>query len=191
MSTIAHHVGALAAVLMLGGCASITSIARDQFATTYTCPSEQVTLRRAAEESDGLTPIGASGCGHDTEYICGDLAKANYDYPIRQCLEEHKLAFEATDGTVHRAWPRKRDEASRNAAIASAAHDLPCEPAAIAVVGSSWEDGSSVANVLEGCGQRVTYELVAHRLAVARGVDAYRYTLVSRLATTTVTGAAR
>jgi hypothetical protein len=61
--------------------------------------------------------------------------------------------FEATDGTRYGSSNPMAN--SLEAAIASGAHDLPCERASIVVVEAQHLPEHYV---LEGCGQRVTYD---------------------------------
>ena len=65
-------------------------------------------------------------------------------------------SFVATDGSHYGMRYNNASDgnaAANAAAIASAAHDLPCERAAIIVVMNTIDDF-----VLEGCGQRVAYK---------------------------------
>jgi hypothetical protein len=86
--------------------------------------------------------------------------------------------FLATDGSV---FQDRRDPAAE-AAVASAAHDLQCDPSSITVAGQDWYSAPDVEvdrvpTVLEGCGARVAYQVVhAEELDDSAG----RYVLVSR-----------
>jgi TonB C terminal len=90
------------------------------------------------------------------------------------------ITFEATTGRVY----QEGSDPAGSAAIASASHDLPCDRPLIRVVSRDkyYTGGESylvVPTVLEGCGQRVTYQ-VEH--AALENDLAARYTLKSRTA---------
>jgi hypothetical protein len=87
--------------------------------------------------------------------------------------------YEATDGSVFQG----KGEPSHEAAIASAVRDLPCDRASIVVVGrerfyTADDEFRVVPNVLEGCGERVIYQVVHANEA---GDAAGRYLMVSRV----------
>jgi len=85
------------------------------------------------------------------------------------------MCFQATDGTLHGVRYHNAPSANAagdDAAIASAAHDIPCDRASISVV---WESAADE-YVLEGCGQRVTYRTVYYR----EGGDAVHFVLAGR-----------
>jgi hypothetical protein len=150
-----RHAGLALAVLPLlllppTGCVkSRPLLARNAFASSYWCPVNRIEVR-AEPGSDRLYSV--TGCGLQLTYDCGDDADA------RGCQAHERVGFEATDGTSRDG--SEEEEAnhglSREAALASAAHDLPCDRASIQVVGA---DPNGFANVLEGCGQRVTYQI--------------------------------
>jgi hypothetical protein len=162
--------------LLLGGCVQ-TSGARSAFARTYSCPSSQVTVRPAGYQAAGYTPFAVTGCGYEAEYDCTVMS----DYPLSTpsdvcCTERVRVAFEATDSSLHQAWLDDPEPASQEAAIASAAYDLRCERTSIAFVGTA-------GTVLQGCGQRVTYRIVGYSVAPPPGhvrrVEGRRFTLVA------------
>lgn len=145
--------------LLSTGC-SKASIARSQFSARYSCPSSQLTLAEGTEDGDQQTPIDVEGCGHKAAYMC----------TIRQwedgsggdvCVERHRVIITATDGSTYSAWGDFRaliDElpaAITKAAIASAAHDIPCLAGQITVIGKG---AHGWPNMLQGCGQRITYQ---------------------------------
>jgi hypothetical protein len=70
-----------------------------------------------------------------------------------------RIEYEATDGSTREALDDKMTSVANTAAIASAVQDLPCDPASTQIVGTD-SDGHS--NAAEGCGVRVTYELVPY-----------------------------
>jgi hypothetical protein len=167
--------------LLVGGCASYSSLAHDQFGAKYSCLSDQVTVGPPAEMPSNYTVIDATGCGYETKYRCfhsAGLGRADES----RCEEENRLSYEGTDGSPHPTWENDpsvghTDEPARKAAaLASAAHDLPCEPGSIVAVGN---------DVLEGCGQRVSYRVVDYAIAPVPGrvqpVKGRRYTLVGRI----------
>ena len=77
------------------------------------------------------------------------------------CVERHRVIITATDGSTYEAWGDFHalvDElpaAVTRAAIASAAHDIPCSAGQITVVGKGAHDWP---NMLQGCGLRITYQ---------------------------------
>jgi hypothetical protein len=70
-----------------------------------------------------------------------------------------RIEYEATDGSTREALDDKMTSVANTAAIASAVQDLPCDPASTPVVGT---DADGHANAAEGCGVRVTYELLPY-----------------------------
>jgi hypothetical protein len=187
--TRVRQLAVLLLVASLSGCvASVTSVARDTFLKSYTCPPGQLTVRPIEDGTGASCSASAEvcfvevvGCGHDDEYQCqaGSLGR-NVDgvhvedgYPT-SCSPRERIAYEATDGSIHEAWG---DAAQGGAAIASAAHDLPCERASIVAIDNL---------TLEGCGQRVTYKSVDRFVATTppgrfRITTSRRYTLVGRV----------
>jgi hypothetical protein len=96
--------------------------------------------------------------------------------------------YEATDGRVY----QDKGEPSYEAALASATKDLPCDRAAITVVDHdsfrlSSQEVSVVPSALEGCGHRVTYQVVH---VEEDGDVAGRYMMVSRTTTAAVANVA-
>lgn len=152
-----RHAGLALAVLPLfllpaTGCVkSRPLLARNAFASSYWCPVNQIEVR-AEPGSDRLYQV--TGCGLEVTYDCGDTSASP------ACQARERVEFEATDGTSHAAWQEEEMASnhgtSREAAIASAVHDLPCDRASVQVTGA---DPNGFANVLEGCGQRVTYQI--------------------------------
>ncbi len=126
-------------------------VARNAFASNHWCPVNQIDVS-TEPGSDGSYRV--TGCGLEATYVCGGDASS-------ECHERLRVEFEATDGSAHGAWledeTRSNGATSREAAIASAAHDLPCDRGSLQVVGS---DQRGFANVVDGCGQRVTYQVV-------------------------------
>jgi hypothetical protein len=117
------------------------------------------------------------GCGRDYQYDCvsGGSTAAGESIPT-VCSERARFAFQATDGSVHEAWDwtsEERSAAAREAATASAVHDLPCGRASIVAVDEL---------TVEGCGQRITYRQVARDIATPPGHfginNGSQYTLV-------------
>jgi hypothetical protein len=139
--------------LFLGGCASAASIARDEFVAKYACSADH-----AVAEDDGVGHARVAGCGKSARYVCARDTEPCRKDPSGcytsglKCSEAGRSAYQATDGSLHAAWV---DGASgfvslmREATVVSAAHDLPCAPASVAVVARL---------TAEGCGQRVTYK---------------------------------
>jgi hypothetical protein len=181
--TRAGQIAGLGLVAWLFGCASVTSVARDTFLKSYTCPSGQLTVSPIEDGSF----VRVVGCGHDEEYACqAGLVARNVDGQVNQgdphCALRPRSAYEATDGSIHEAWG---DAAQRDAAIASAIHDLPCQRASIVAIDEL---------TLEGCGQRVTYRTAAQEIPWLGAVSwlatppghpritaGSRYTLVGRI----------
>jgi hypothetical protein len=127
-------------------------LVRNAFADSYWCPVNQIDVR-AEPGNDRLYHV--AGCGLEVTYDCGGTAGST------ECQARQRVEYEATDGTSHGAWLNEDSNAnttmSREAAIASAAHDLPCDRASVQVVAN---DPNGLANIIEGCGQRVTYQVV-------------------------------
>jgi hypothetical protein len=177
--TRAAQIAGVGLVVSLLGCvASVGSVARDTFLKSYTCPAGQLTVNPVQEA--GVSFVQVVGCGHGEEYVCqaGHLSR-NIDgvhvddASPTSCSPRERIAYEATDGSIHEAWG---DAAQGGAAIASAVHDLPCPRASIVAIDDL---------TLEGCGQRVTYRAVAQNIATPPGhqriTDGRRYTLVGRI----------
>ena len=178
--TRAGQIAGVGLVVSLLGCvASVGSVARDTFQKSYTCPAGQLTVNPVEEA--GASFVEVVGCGHDEEYVCqaGHLGR-NIDgvhvddASPTSCSPRERIAYEATDGSIHEAWGGAGHGAA--AAIASAVHDLPCPRASIVAIDDL---------TLEGCGQRVTYRAVAQNIATPPGhqriTDGRRYMLVGRI----------
>jgi hypothetical protein len=167
-------VGCLGLGVPLAGCfASVTSVARDMFTTTYGCPSDQVVVQPAGTD-DSFTEV--IGCGHREEYNCVAGYQSRHGERPTSCTYRSRAAYGATDGTVHETVWESTADPQRAAAIASAAHDLPCPSASIAVIDSL---------TLEGCGQRITYRQLEQGYTTPPGhyriTGGYRYILVGRI----------
>ena len=95
------------------------------------------------------------------------------------CLMREHDEFEATDGSHTDAWsdwesPAAVSDAQIKATLASATHDIPCDKASIAVVPGT--------NTVEGCGQRVTYQVVAVEPQAIAGKRVHRrFMLIGRV----------
>jgi hypothetical protein len=146
--------GSIAALLLAGCFASVTSVAHDMFATEYDCPA-------AKERVLPTDQIEVVGCGHDEQYNCtaGFTADNKRNSSPTRCSYRPRSAFTATDGSVRESWNASTTKVGKNSvtdcsdaeketAILSAVHDLPCSRTSIAVIDNL---------TLEGCGQRVTY----------------------------------
>lgn len=168
-----------------GGCASDESLVRSDFARSYACPESQIQLAGIP----GAYPYRATGCGYSLEYECEDVPYTDttgQSYAARSCGARQLLEYEATDGTSHSAWfdeeTRSNDPKSVEAALASAAHDLPCDRASLKVVAT---DAHGFGNVVEGCGQRITYQISDVGEQPAKGtrgpVRKHKYIVVGRV----------
>jgi hypothetical protein len=126
-------------------------LARNAFASSYWCPVNQIEVR---PEPGSAQILHVAGCGVEVTYDCGGTGGS------KQCQARESVEYEATDGTTHGASLAEETSSngamSREAATASAAHDLPCDRASVHIVGN---DAHGFANVLDGCGQRVTYQI--------------------------------
>jgi hypothetical protein len=166
--------------LFLGGCASASSVARDAFVAKYACPPGQATA-----DDDGEGHAKVTGCGQSARYECARDTEPCREDPTGcytsglKCSEHGRTAYLATDGSLHAAWA---DGASgfvslmQAATVASAAHDLPCAPASVAVAGPL---------IAEGCGQRVTYKEASQDVGTPPGEpwiqNGFRLILVGRV----------
>jgi len=153
-------------VLWSAGCApAFPSIARDSFTARFACPNEKLATRQLPAARGARYQV--MGCGHAVVYACSVAPVTFYDGNGRaltqdrpSCGDAERITYESSDGSRRQAW--LDDEVATNfaiskeAAVASAAHDLACT-GAIRVVGS---DDRGFVNVLEGCGARITYQLV-------------------------------
>lgn len=155
-------------VLFLGalvGCApSLKSVARDAFTDARPCAS--VLVDSASEWMGDTKLVEATGCGAHVELVC--THKDRYPGSHRPetylaCDERQRLAFKATDGGVLQTWDDDGPQAAMGTAIASASHDLSCPAVSVSVVG---KDSLGYANVLEGCGQRITYQVTGGDVVV-------------------------
>jgi hypothetical protein len=140
-------------LLPSAGCVhSRPHLIRNAFASSYWCPVNQIEVR-AEPGNDRFYRV--VGCGLEVTYDCNGTGDSG------ECHARERVEYEATDGTPHGAWldddPSANASMSREAAISSGAHDLPCDRASLKVVGS---DPSGLANTIEGCGQRITYMIV-------------------------------
>jgi hypothetical protein len=162
-----------AALLLLGGC-TWTSIARGKFASAHRCPSEQVKVGPAMEDpyGPGVQTFDVSGCDDEVRYRCYTHGSVHTGGTYSDCDEIKRESYRATDGSLHQDWPVVPSGSgadAHEAAIASAAHDLPCDRRRIVVV-----DERNL--ILEGCGQRITYQTVGDMTENGR-----RYLLVGRI----------
>jgi hypothetical protein len=175
---------------LLGGCASADWIARDQFGAEYSCPNDQVNVLRKAVATDVQgqalpgTEFIVGGCGAQARYLCR-TSGADSGGGASVCSERVLFALAATDGQVFTAMnddPRG-SQIAHQAAVVSAAHDIPCDVAAVRVVANQ-------PTVVEGCGQRVTYKEEEHAIPVPPGYEiegrmkGFREVVVGRVATT-------
>ncbi|HEX8791480.1 MAG TPA: hypothetical protein VF765_11060 [Polyangiaceae bacterium] len=139
-------------LLVSAGCVqSRPLLVRNEFAASYWCPVNQIEVR-PEPGSEGRYHV--TGCGLEVTYDCSAAGETG------PCQARLRVEYEATDGTSHGAWLEEEvasnNSMARDAALASAAHDLPCDRASIQVVGA---DPNGFANIVEGCGQRVTYQI--------------------------------
>jgi hypothetical protein len=139
------------------GCLSVSGKATDLFRTLHKCEQASATARAdLAREMAPYEVYEVSGCGTKALYQCSDATRRS----TGDCYEMTVHTFEATDGSVRNGKPTpwKFDAtAQEDALLASAAHDLPCDRGAIRRVGNPSGDNLSEGNILDGCGQRVTY----------------------------------
>ncbi len=179
-------VGLAFGILCTLGC-SDSSLIRSDFATTYACPSNKVEVQPTPEDPDAYR---VTGCGFDFRYDCGEtLVPDGYGHVqnARECGARQRMEYEATDGTAHGAWfgdeIRSNDAMSVEAVLASAAHDLPCDRASLKVVGT---DEHGFGNVVDGCGQRITYQITdvgdQPTPSLTAPVRRHKYIVVGRLA---------
>lgn len=173
-------------VPLMWGCASQTTIARDMFVADRSCPSDQVTaVSRGADQ----VSIEVVGCGETAQYSCYRFTQpCGPESPGRctgrdVCTERGRYLIGATDGSRQETWDGVDEDAaaSKEAAFASAVHDLPCDRASVVVVA---KDSGGRPSLLEGCQQRVTYQVVDD-VSAARGrgqhVTRQKYVLVARV----------
>jgi len=167
-------------LLLLGSAGCVQSwphLARNDFASSYWCPVNQIEVR-AEPGSDRSYHV--AGCGLEVTYVCGGTGDSG------GCQARQRVEFEATDGTAHGAWldedPNANNAMSREAAIASGVRDVPCDRAALRVVGG---DPQGFASTIEGCGERVTYQVadVADQTATTHSgpVTKHKYVVINRL----------
>jgi hypothetical protein len=149
--------GLVVLVALACGCATPASVARAEFAKTHSCPAEQLTIQDVASSPS----LRVTGCGQEATYYCWAFKNSDGTSGV-VCDERQRITFEATDGSKHTSWADHEallgelGETAQRAAVASAAHDLACPSASIAVVGKG---AHGWANVLEGCGKRITYQI--------------------------------
>ncbi len=140
----------------LAGCAAgPVMVARDRFVATHqSCAPDRVTVRLLGDvppNNGGGRGVAAqvNGCGSESVYLCAHTLDSF------TCSDRHRISVVATDGSMYQAWADDTDGAAKDAALASATHDLQCaRPAVVMVVPN---------RILEGCGRRVTYENVDNR----------------------------
>jgi hypothetical protein len=152
-------------------------VVRNAFASSYWCPVNQIEVH-AEPGSDRLYHV--TGCGLEITYDCGDTGDA------RACEARERIEFEATDGTSRGGWQEEETTSnhgmSREAALASAAHDLPCDRASLHILGA---DEKGFPNVVEGCGQRVTYQIAdvddQPATSPSAPVKKHKYVVINRL----------
>jgi hypothetical protein len=150
---------ALRAATLLCGCASSpVSVARDAFTADHPC--DELHAKTVSEWTNGgWQLVDVAGCGAEVQYTCSyrDRYPGSHEpEPYLACDERPRVSFRATDGGVLETFIEDGPEAARGTAIQSAAHDLACPPASITVLA---KDAHGYANVLEGCGQRITYQV--------------------------------
>jgi hypothetical protein len=176
------------AACLLAGCATSQWVARDAFGDKYSCPADQVTVRKEVQATtpwgqpiDGYTDLSVGGCGLEAKYRCHNAA-AGRGGTSNVCEENGRFGIQATDGSVYMATSADAEAARvpEKAAIASAARDIPCARASIRVVGHE-------PTAVEGCGQRITYKEEEHDLVPPPGytidgdIKGYRDVIVSRV----------
>lgn len=165
-------------LLVSAGCVkSRPLLVRNAFAASYWCPVNQIEVR-PEPGSEGRYHV--TGCGQEVTYDCSAGGDPG------DCRARIRVEYEATDGTSHGA-SQEEEAASNNAmareaALASGARDLPCDRASIQIVGG---DPSGFANVVEGCGQRVTYQIAdvaADPATPSEAVKKRKYVVLTRSA---------
>ncbi len=167
------------------GCAtSSVYVARTQFAADYSCDRQGVVVDPAEDDQQSDTHVD-HGCGANAEYVCiHPQVEVDAALVTFACSLRPRVGIEATDGSLAEEWQGNGHSAERQAALASAAHDLPCDRSALQLVGD---------NIVDGCGQRVTYQLVSQSLATPPGhfriTVCRRETLIGRIAVATSPGA--
>jgi len=116
--------------------------------------------------------------GSKKERHCGTLANWG-KVSAATVAAQSAVVYEATDGSTRNAPDDHTVAMSNEACVASAAHDLPCDDAK--VVGN---DSEGHANAAEGCGLRVSYDLVRFvpegSLKESGAGSGFRYKLKSR-----------
>lgn len=165
-------------LLSADGCVkSRPLLVRNAFASSYWCPVNQIEVH-PEPGSDRLYHV--VGCGLEVTYDCGDAGDP------QGCQARERVEFQATDGTAHGGWQEEEMASnhgmSREAALASAAHDLPCDRASLQILGA---DANGFPNVLEGCGQRVTYQITdvtdQATTSPSEPVKKHKYVVINRL----------
>jgi hypothetical protein len=140
-------------LLASAGCThSWPHVARNAFAESYWCPVNQIEVS-PEPGSDRIYRV--AGCGLEVTYDCSGTGDS------MACRARQRIEYEATDATSHGASLEEDTSSnhamSREAAVVSAVHDLQCDRASLQVAGA---DPNGFANIVDGCGQRVTYEIV-------------------------------
>lgn len=147
-TTVATRAAGFTCVAVVGfvaGCwASDTSVARDTFAATYSCPKNQVSVSGNGQD----VPIEAVGCGHSAQYSCIASSPA--------CTSAQETAVSAASD----AWscPRARIQVGTNRALAAPEPppaDVAADPARLAI----WQQhhaGPTVQRTFStsGCGKQ-------------------------------------
>jgi hypothetical protein len=124
-----------------------TQVPHDLFAARRGCAGDQVTATFVTDHFE------VRGCGLEARYRVGRACPAGAERCYRPgpfvtpYWEIGRLAYRATDGSLHVGWDS--DPPAREAALASAARDLPCPSVSLVA-----DDTVTV----EGCGQRITYK---------------------------------
>ena len=153
--------GLFAAALGAVGCVSMSAKATDVFEASRKCNEATATLRTDLSQDKAPYEVyEVSGCGTKALYQCVSTY-AHRASPTAECSEMSAHAFEATDGSVRNGAlsPWHFDgPAQEDALLASAVRDLPCDRGAITRLGKPSGDNLAEGNMLEGCGQRVTYK---------------------------------
>ena len=179
--------GVALAAGLLAGCATNEWVARDAFGDKYSCPADRVTVRKEVPATTpdgqplpGFTDLAVGGCGVESKYLCHNSA-AGTGSTKNVCVENLRFGIQASDGSVVIATTGGPDAAGapEKAALASAAHDIPCARASLQVVGRE-------PMVIDGCGQRLMYREEEHDLVPPPGytldgdIKGYREVLISR-----------
>ncbi|MFI5297510.1 MAG: hypothetical protein ACHREM_05375 [Polyangiales bacterium] len=135
-------------------------------------------------QAEQMTYYEAVGCGQDAQYSCRATSAGQYSIGAA-CEPRERWGLRASDGKIYDAWGTLRGDgtdrpeladARRQALTASAAHDIPCDPASVSMI-----DGVTA----EGCGQRVSYRMVDEVMPTAPGhlqiTEGHRFVLIGRV----------